>query len=392
MMARFDVAIIGAGPTGLCLAKSLAELGLTIAVIERQAENTLATPVFDGREIALTHHSAKLLRELGVWDRIESQAISTLRDARVFNGASLFSLNITHQETAQSELGFLIANHHIRKAAYEAAKSTDAITLKANVQVTNTVTDAEFAEITLNSDEVIRARLLIGADSRFSETRRAMGIAADLHDFGKTMMVCVMEHPVSHEQTAWEWFDYGQTLALLPMNGLRSSVVITLSPDEMNHLMNMPEEDFNREVSSRFKHRLGAMRLVSTRHTYPLVTAFAKRLIGQRFALVGDAAVGMHPVTAHGFNFGLKGIATLSAEIKLAIAAGEDIASEKRLLHYEQLHRRDTRPLFLATHAIAKIYSSNSAPARFLRSSALRIGNRITPFKRAAAGFLADAR
>jgi ubiquinone biosynthesis UbiH/UbiF/VisC/COQ6 family hydroxylase len=387
-----DVAIIGAGPAGLCFAKSLAETGLKIVVLERQTETSLSSPAFDGREIALTHHSAKLMRELGLWAHIEPQAISPLRDARVFNGSSPFSLNIGHRDTKQTELGYLISNHLIRKAAYEAVKQSPAIALKTEVQVSNIQTNSNSAEITLNDGEVIQAKLLIGADSRFSETRRAMGIAADMHDFGKTMMVCVMEHPVSHEHTAWEWFDYGQTLALLPMNGSRSSVVITLAPDEMNRLMKMHEDDFNREVSARFKHRLGAMRLISTRHAYPLVTVYSKRLIGERFALVGDAAVGMHPVTAHGFNFGLKGIATLSAEIKVAIASDKDIASHSLLLRYEQAHRRDTRPLFIATHAIAKIYGSNSPPARLLRAGALRIGNRITPFKRVVAGFLADAR
>ncbi|MDP1659851.1 MAG: 5-demethoxyubiquinol-8 5-hydroxylase UbiM [Methylotenera sp.] len=386
-----DVAIIGAGPAGLCFAKSLAETGLKIVVLERQTENSLSSPAFDGREIALTHHSSQLMRELGLWAYIEPQAISPLRDARVFNGSSLFSLNIGHRDTKQTELGYLISNHLIRKAAYEAVTQSPTITLKTEIQVTNIQTNSNGAEIMLNDGEVVKAKLLIGADSRFSETRRAMGIAADMHDFGKTMMVCVMEHPVSHEHTAWEWFDYGQTLALLPMNGSRSSVVITLAPDEMNRLMKMHEDDFNREVSARFKHRLGAMRIISTRHAYPLVTVYSKRLIGERFALVGDAAVGMHPVTAHGFNFGLKGVATLSAEIKAAIASNKDIASNSLLLRYERAHRRDTRPLFIATHAIAKIYGNNSAPARLLRAGALRIGNHITPFKRAVAGFLADA-
>lgn len=386
-----DITIIGAGPAGLCFARSLAETGLQILVLERQTEDTLSSPVFDGREIALTHHSAQLMQELGLWDGIETQAISPLRDARVFNGSSLLSLNIGHNHTQQSELGYLIANHHIRKAAYDAVKQSPAITLKTEAQVTNIKTEANSVQVTLANGEAIQTKLLIGADSRFSETRRAMGIAADMHDFGKTMMVCVMEHSISHEQTAWEWFDYGQTLALLPMNGLRSSVVITLTPDEMNRLMKLNEDDFNIEVSARFKHRLGTMRLVSTRHAYPLVTVYAKRLVGQRFALIGDAAVGMHPVTAHGFNFGLKGIATLSAEIKTALASGKDIASNRLLLRYEQAHRRHTRPLFLATHAIAKLYGSESPPARLLRTSLLRIGNRIAPFKRAVAGFLADA-
>lgn len=392
MTANTDVVIIGAGPAGLCFAKSLADSGLQVVVLERQSENALASPAFDGREIALTHHSAELMHNLGLWSLISSEAISPLRDARVFNGSSLFSMDIGHRDTQKSELGYLISNHLIRKAAYEAAKSAPAINIKTEVEVINIKTDAKCAQVTLNNGEIIQAKLLIGADSRFSETRRALGIAADMHDFGKTMMVCVMEHPISHEHTAWEWFDYGQTLALLPMNGARSSVVITLSPDEMNPLMKMDEDDFNSEVSARFKHRLGAMRLVSTRHSYPLVTVYSKRLIGKRFALVGDAAVGMHPVTAHGFNFGLKGIATLSDEIKAAIASGKDIAADSLLLRYEQKHRRDTRPLFISTHAIAKIYGSNSPPARLFRAGALRIGNRITPFKRAVAGFLADTR
>ena len=416
MPTNIDIAIIGAGPTGLCFAKALADTRLKITVIERQTEAALAEPAFDGREIALTHHSAQLMRQLGLWERIDPQAISALRDARVFNGSSLLSLNIGPEnirarntrseitasentaskntalaDTQHSELGYLLANHLIRKAAYAAVKSSPAITLRTEAQVLNIQTDANQAQITLADGEIINAKLVIAADSRFSETRRAMGIAADIHDFGKTMMVCVMDHPISHEHTAWEWFDYGQTLALLPMNGLRSSVVITLPPDEMNQLMTLSEEDFNHEVSARFKQRLGAMRLSSTRHTYPLVTVYAKRLIGQRFALIGDAAVGMHPVTAHGFNFGLTGLASLSAEIKAAVAAGNDIGSASLLLRYEKTHRRNTRPLFLATHAIAKIYASDSPPAKFLRASAIRIGNRIAPFKRAVAGFLADA-
>jgi len=391
MPTNVDVAIIGAGPAGLCLAKSLAQSGLQILVIERQAEALIRQPAFDGREIALTQHSAQMMREFGLWQEIDAQAISPLRDARVFNGSSLFSMDIGHAETPHDELGYLVANHLIRKAAYSVVKSSPAVTLKTALQVVNIKTEVDHVRITLADGEVIDARLLVGADSRFSETRRAMGISADMHDFGKTMMVCVMEHEASHQHAAWEWFDYGQTLALLPMNGLRSSVVITLPPKEIETLMAMPETEFNQAMTARFKHRLGEMQLVSTRHAYPLVTAYANRMVANRFALIGDAAVGMHPVTAHGFNFGLKSVASLSTEVLAAHAAGKDIGEKRLLLRYERAHRRHTRPLFMATHAIAKLYSSDSPPARLLRASALRVG-RLTPFKRAVAGFLADAK
>jgi hypothetical protein len=96
--------------------KSLADSGLEIAVIEKQSEAAIASPAFDGREIALTHHSSELMHELGLWRHIDPQAISPLQDARVFNGSSLFSMDIGHRDTQKNELGYLVSNHLIRKA------------------------------------------------------------------------------------------------------------------------------------------------------------------------------------------------------------------------------------------------------------------------------------
>ena len=76
-----DVAIIGAGPAGLCLARALSGQGLSIVLLERQAETALADPAFDGREIALTHASQALLEQLGLWQRLPAEEVAVLRDA-----------------------------------------------------------------------------------------------------------------------------------------------------------------------------------------------------------------------------------------------------------------------------------------------------------------------
>lgn len=388
---QIDVAIIGAGPSGLSLARALSGCGLEIALLERQSESALENPAFDGREIALTHLSARLMRELDIWQRLDPDDISPLRDARVFNGPSRASMLIDHRDSQQDALGYLVANARIRKAAYEAVRACPDIRLLAGVGVTGIQTDKASARIALSNGETVQAQLAIAADSRFSETRRAMGIPASTHDFGKTMMVCAMEHDVPHEHTAWEWFDYGQTLALLPMNGKRSSIVVTLPPRDIQALMALPDDAFNRAIEIRFKHRLGNMRLISTRHAYPMVTVYPDRFIAQRFALAGDAAVGMHPVTAHGFNFGLRGAKSLSDEVRAAQARGSDIAAPTLLARYERTHRLATRPLFLATHAIAKLYGNDTPPARLLRHMSLQIGSHFRPFKQAVAHMLTEA-
>ncbi len=224
-----------------------------------------------------------------------------------------------------------------------------------------------------------------------------MGIAADQHDFGRSMLVCCMNHEKPHQHTAWEWFDHGQTLALLPMNddpasgAPRASVVLTLPTPAIEPLLTLEPPAFGREMTRRFAGRLGPMSLASTRHAYPLVAVYPQRLVGPRFACVGDAALGMHPVTAHGFNLGLLGVERLAARVRAAQTAGRDIAAPQDLAAYEREQRQASRPIYLATQLIARLYTQESPPARLLRGLALRLGQHCPPFKRAVAAALTGA-
>ena len=389
-----DIVIVGAGPAGLCLARTLSGHGLSIVVLERQAEQVLAEPAFDGREIALTHGSQALLERLGLWARLPAEEVAVLRDAQVFNGPSLFALKIRADQAGAERLGHLVANQAIRRAAYQAVSDCADVQLLCESSVRAIEQGEREVKLILHDGQLLQPRLLVAADSRFSETRRQLGIGAQLKDFGKTMLVCRMQHERDHQQVAWEWFGYGQTLALLPMNddpatgAHRSCVVLTLPHHALEPLADMDEAAFGQDLTRRFDHRLGAMHLASTRHLYPLVGVRPHRLVAQRFACVGDAAVGMHPVTAHGFNFGLLGIGTLAGQLRAAQAAGQDIAAPDLLARYERAHRHATLPLYLATTFVARLYTTDHPPARLLRDAALRLAQNFPPFKRMVAATL----
>jgi ubiquinone biosynthesis UbiH/UbiF/VisC/COQ6 family hydroxylase len=383
-----DVVIIGAGPAGLCLARALSGHGLSVVVLERQAEHELAEPAFDGREIALTHASQALLEKLGLWQRLPADEIAVLRDAQVLNGPSLFALKIRAEQAGAERLGHLAANRAIRRSAFDAVAECADVQLRCGVKVGAIRHREREVELELVNDEVLRTRLLVAADSRFSETRRQLGIGARLKDFGKTMLVCRMEHEKPHRQTAWEWFGYGQTLALLPLNGNRSSVVLTLPPREIERLRGLDEEAFAREMERRFDRRLGAMQLVSERHAYPLIGAYADRLVGPRCALIGDAAIGMHPVTAHGFNFGLGSVRRLTEAVLAAHARREDIAAPALLSRYERQHRLATWPLYQATNLLVDMYTDDRLPVRLLRGAGLRVAQGLLPLRKEIARHL----
>ena len=385
-----DIAIVGAGPAGLCLARSLSGNGLSVQLIERQPLAGLAEPAEDGREIALTHASRAELQRLGMWSRIDLQEVSPLRDAQVLSGPSLFALRIEAGQAGAEQLGYFVANQAIRRAAFDAVHECPDVSLVCGRALRSLRVEREGVQLTLDDDSQVHARLLVAADSRFSETRRMLGIGASLEDFGKTMMVCRMAHERPHHNVAWEWFGCGHTLELLPVNGDRSSVVLTLPQREMAPLLELDEAAFAHEMERRFDRRLGAMQLLGPRHSYPLVGVFADRFAGPRSALIGDAAVGMHPVTAHGFNFGLQSQRRLAAEVLATHRRGGDIGGAWPLRRYATAHRLATWPLYQATRLIVGMYTDPRPPVRLLRNAGLRLAQGLPPLRQVIARHLAQ--
>lgn len=387
---KHDVVIVGAGPAGLCLARALADQALDVALVERLPAQALAEPGYDGREIALTHASVRILKTLGVWEHLPDDTVFPLQGAQVMDRNTAPVLRIDSALVAQEQLGCLVANQQIRRAAWQAVSQAPGIAVYSEAQIERVSTGPDEAGIELANGERLQCRLLVAADSRFSETRRALGIQADMHDFGRTMLVCRMRHALPHGRIAWEWFGHGQTRAMLPLQEHHASIVLTVTGEEAQRLAGLPAERFGQEMQDRFEQRLGEMSLDGSRHLYPLVGVYARRFVGCRLALVGDAAVGMHPVTAHGFNFGLASVERLAAAIGTAQRQGKDLADPALLARYQRQHRRGTLPLYLATRAIAGLYTDDRPPAHWLRTLALRAASRVTPFRRALAEKLLD--
>lgn len=373
----YDILIVGAGPAGLAFARALNGAGLRIALIERQPLDLLASPPVDGREIALTHRSVATLTRLGAWAHLGSGDISPLREAQVLNGASRFTLAFNTAGTGEDRLGQLVPNYRIRQALFRAIDGQPGLDLVTGTDVASVGTDRAGARVALADGRVLDARLLVAADSRFSAVREQLGIAAEVNRLGRSMMVCRVAHEGDHRGIATEWFDHGQTIAMLPLNGRLSSAVLTLPSEQIERLAALDRGTLGAEITRRYDARLGEMRVVEGPHVYPLATTYARHFAATRAALIGDAAVGMHPVTAHGFNLGLQGAVTLARLIEDAAARGGDIASSLLLRRFEAAHRLASRPLYAATNLLVGLYTDERSAARIARRATLRAGARL---------------
>jgi len=98
--------------------------------------------------------------------------------------------------------------------------------------------------------------------------------------------------------------------------------------------------------------------------------------------------VGMHPVTAHGFNLGLQGATPLAALVGDAARRDGDIGGSILLRRDEAAHRLATGPLYAATNAIVGLYMQEGPVARLARFATLRAGARLPFVRRAVADLL----
>jgi len=379
-----EIIIIGAGPAGLSMACALADAGIPSTVLEQAPLASIADPAEDGREIALTHRGMRVLQTLGAWQDLAPDEIHPLVHARVFNGEASNSLFFDSSRTGADRLGHLVANQALRRVAYQGAvRRSGLIDLQCSAKVKGLRLDADRASVALEDGRRFSAALVVAADSRFSASRRMAGIGAEMRDFGRGVIVCRIAHQKPHEHTALECFHHGHTMAWLPLQEGVSSLVLTLPSDQIERMLAMDEATFMAWVQAHSLDRLGQLQLIGPRHHYPLVATYAHRFCAQRFALIGDAAVGMHPVTAHGYNFGLYGIEVLTRLLAESKTKGLDLGGAEALQTFAQQHRRATWPIYQGTNLVVRLFTDDRTGARWLRQGVIEVASHLPPLKAA---------
>ncbi len=380
---KFDLIIIGAGPSGLSLACALAKTKLKIAIIEKNSKSKFAKPKTDGRDIALTHRSKSILKKFGIWKFINSKSISPIKEARILDGNSSNYLHFDHTKTVEDSLGYLVPNQIIRKAIYKKLQTLKTTKIFSQNEVSKIVSKEFSTKVYLKNRRILESKLTAIADGRLSKNREKIGVYANKTNFEASMTVFRMKHELNNDNVASEYFHYTQTLAILPLKKNLSSIVVTLQNDKSKIFLNMTKKKINQKIEHDLKGKLGKMSLIGKKYTYPMLTIYSNEFFRDRCVLIGDAAVGMHPVTAHGFNISLRGINILRNELLNASGDKADIGKREILEKYEKKFRKVSLPIYLATNAIVRLYTNQKPVFKIARQSLLVLANKIRPLKNA---------
>lgn len=386
-----DIVIVGGGLNGPALALALAQSGFTVTVIDALSETVRKNAAFDGRAYALALSSMRLLRAIGIWDRVAEHTQPMLEikvsDGRAGEGPSPFFMHFDHAEIEEGPMGYMLEDRYLRRAFLEAMKAEPRI-----AQLRDTVTaqqvDAQGATVTLASGKTLSARLLVGSDGRASGTAQRAGIRRTGWGYGQTALVAAIEHDLPHHGTAHQFFMPPGPLAILPLPGNVSSIVWSETDETAARFSALSDEDFMQVLRPRFGDFLGEIRLKGKRFSYPLTLTLANSFVAERLALIGDAAHGMHPIAGQGLNAGLRDVAALAQVLDEARHRGEDIAAPDVLARYQQWRRFDTATLAMVTDMTNKLFSNDNPLLRLGRDLGMGALNAIPKLRR---GFIREA-
>ena len=370
---------------GLTLALALGQGGLGVAVVDPIPKGHVLNEAFDGRVSALSYSAVRMLRALGVWAHLESDAQPILdiliSDAGLDRSPSPFSLHFDHREIGEP-MGAIVENRHIRRALFEALDALERVALIAPESVELVRIEDGLATAQLSTGDTLRAPLVVAADGRESPLREQMDLRIIAWSYPQTGIVATVHHERPHNGTAYEHFLPSGPFAILPMTGNRSSLVWTEQEELAPALMQLPLKDFEAEVARRFGNHLGAIEVVGSRWSYPLRFHLARAYVKPRFALAGDAAHGIHPIAGQGLNLGLKDVAALAECMLDSVHLGLEPGEYETLKRYERWRRFDSFALAAATDGLNRLFSNDFAPVRALRDLGLGIVDGIGPLRR----------
>lgn len=390
---NFDVVISGGGLSGALMALSLSSLvnhqqsPLRIAIVEANPVLTDPSKSFDDRVLALSHGSAEYLKNVGAWQYLQAHAepISNIHisDRGHYGKARLYAEH--HQVDA---LGYVAEMSFIGSALLKALALKQNITWFAPDSISDIHWQSEQVNIALNSGIQLKCALLLACDGAHSTCRAFAKIASTSVDYQQSALIANVGTAKHHQNIAYERFTETGPIAMLPLSALpsnngRCSLVWTLTPELAEQMLNLPEDEFAKQLENSFGLWLGNITQVGKRVVYPLKLLQAKDQVYHRMALIGNASHTIHPIAGQGFNLGLRDVSDMTDVIRHALAQQQDIGDFQHLMAYAHARKQDQKQVITLTDSLVTLFSNELPPLVAGRNIGLKVLNYLPSLKNA---------
>ncbi|MCG8611259.1 MAG: FAD-dependent oxidoreductase [Pseudomonadales bacterium] len=390
---NFDIIIVGAGMVGSALACGLADAGYQVALVDqRPAPDYEPDAPPHIRVSALSYASELFLRTLGAWDEIEKMRAAEYKRLAVwekldnlelkFGQKRLNKTEFNASEVNKSHLGFIVENDITQLALHRAFTQRPGVQFICPFKI-RSITLAEDFVRAESEDEVLQAKLIIGADGAQSLVRQSSHIPLSASQYDQHAMVITIRYEGKQQDITWQAFTPTGPVAFLPLPDIDGSHFASLvwydSPETISQLMKLSSDELVQQINAKYPEELPEILDIVERGRFPLTRQHAKRYVAPRVALAGDSAHTINPLAGQGVNLGFQDAEALIGVLSQSHAQGQDPGLINILKNYEDLRRNHNALMMTAMDVFYHSFSNQIPPLKLLRNLGLHLADRA-PF------------
>jgi 2-octaprenyl-6-methoxyphenol hydroxylase len=308
-MSDFDAIVVGGGLAGSALAVGLSRAGRRVALIEAFEPKIDARPNFDDRTLVVNSASLNILTRLGILDDALTQV--SLRRIEISRAGAPGHLTLDAAGHGRERFGAVIVARELGAAMLKALEKADGVESICPDRLEAIEPHGDAIEVRLESGRRLRGRLLVGADGTNSTVRSQTGMLSQSYEYGQSAMIFNVRCPGRPAGTAYERFTPVGPLAFLPQPDDRLGVVWIDQHEAIEQALAMDDAQLIERLEQRSNGTPGGFSDPGKRVSYPLALTRTPRPLAERTVVIGNAANTVHPVSAQGFNLGLRDVAAL---------------------------------------------------------------------------------
>lgn len=358
----YDVVVVGGGMIGASTALAIAELGLTVAVIENKTSEAFhPAQAYDLRVSAISKASEILLTQLGAWQQLTQWRLCPYQRLGVWEVPSAYTEFNSH-DIDEPHLGHIVENRLLQLSLWQQVTQKENIQLFCPEQLINFTVNEQGVEVQLSKQQ-LKTQLIVAADGANSQVRDIAHIGLTGWNYQQAAMLIHVETEAEQQNITWQQFLPAGPVAMLPLSGKNASLVWYHRPDEIKRLASLPNQQLTEQIHQHFPERLGKVTVLN-KAFFPLTRRHANQYIKERVVLVGDAAHTINPLAGQGVNLGFKDVKALQLAMAEAIGNNQSWSSFNTLKHYEKARRADNL-LMMSTMDI--LYTSFSHPSPIVK-------------------------
>jgi ubiquinone biosynthesis UbiH/UbiF/VisC/COQ6 family hydroxylase len=377
----YDLIVVGGGLVGASLARAVRGLSVALVARDWRAPGAAAPhDAFDARIYAISPGNVAFLRELKAWQTIPADRVAPVHAMRVYGDDGISMLAFDAYRAGATELAWIVEDGALHDALGRSVEGRDGLDILAGAECERIELLPDAARLRLRGGRELRARLVAGADGARSFVRGEAGIAAAEQGYGQTAVVANFACEKPHRNVAYQWFQGGPVLALLPLPGDHVSMVWSTPDAEAERLLALDPAALCGEVEAASRGVLGALAPAGAPRGFPLRKLRAERLVAPRLALLGDAAHVVHPLAGQGANLGFQDARELAA----VLASREPVRDpgDLRLLRrYERARAEPVLAMSATVDGLFRLFRAESGVAAGLRNVGLTLADRIPALK-----------